>query len=755
MKSLTLLLFIGLSLTVYSQAPQKYLLRLDWGNPPVHLKNQKFVLQGETDTFITNAQGELTISLVNNNTYSIVLLPSKVIVQLDTLNLQTSDTGITVTKNKIKSGATIFISVAGEKYRTLFGVQKAYQIDQNEIKKAACCTLSECFENSNTVEISNSDGVSGIKQIEMLGLPGKYVLMTSSNVHNVKIWNQLNGFSQIPGPLVNGIAVSKGVGSVTNSYSGITGGIDYQLKTYENSPKLFFNTYANNQQRFENNLFVKFKIGKKIENLTFLHHSIQNLIMDHNKDGFTDMPVLQRLYAGQNYSVEGEKAELKIHWNYLSENKYSGTLTNSNVLFNPQTFNDSTQYVFKQKTQRLEGSVKLGLFLNDAKTKSIGNIFNVYIQRDSLGFGYQKNIQANNSGIGYNGIFSAELNDNLDLRAGIQVTLDRAAEDISFLKSRFYLSINTEFVKGAYSELSYKRNRFTGLLGLRVDHSNIYGVFFTPRLHLKYEHSQLLSSFFQIGQGRKTPWIWSEMYPLLISGKKVNLPVPAPNPWNPVSMYFLQQENAWSSSLGFLKKGKLKGKKYTLSADANLTYFINMLVLDREANPNFINVKQQQDILNVSFQEDFSIELHKRVSFSLSHRYVENKATIGGKEILQPLYSPHRIVSALGLKNRKNWMLDLLLQINSPKRIPNGSIDLNNKELNNFSPWYSIFNLQLRKNVKEKVELYSGIENILNVRQHNLVRSATDFNSPYFDATAVWGPTNGRTVYIGLRWSVK
>ena len=57
------------------------------------------------------------------------------------------------------------------------GVGLTEILTETEFKKAACCTLSESFELSNTVEVSNADGVSGIKQVEMLGLAGKYVLM--------------------------------------------------------------------------------------------------------------------------------------------------------------------------------------------------------------------------------------------------------------------------------------------------------------------------------------------------------------------------------------------------------------------------------------------------------------------------------------------------------------------------------------------------------------------------------------------------
>src|SRR5690606_17720129 len=45
-------------------------------------------------------------------------------------------------------------------------------ITSKELKKAACCNLSESFETNAAVDVSFSDGVTGAKHITMLGLDG-------------------------------------------------------------------------------------------------------------------------------------------------------------------------------------------------------------------------------------------------------------------------------------------------------------------------------------------------------------------------------------------------------------------------------------------------------------------------------------------------------------------------------------------------------------------------------------------------------
>jgi outer membrane receptor for ferrienterochelin and colicins len=129
--------------------------------------------------------------------------------QIDTIQIQVEQSGEVVNSN---------------------GVILSQKLTENEFKKAACCTLSESFDLSNAVEVSNSDGISGIKQVEMLGLHSRYILLTRDNIPLFQGLAVLNGLSNIPGPFVSDVIIAKGIGSTTLGYEGITGGINYMLK---------------------------------------------------------------------------------------------------------------------------------------------------------------------------------------------------------------------------------------------------------------------------------------------------------------------------------------------------------------------------------------------------------------------------------------------------------------------------------------------------------------------------------------------
>ena len=102
---------------------------------------------------------------------------------------------------------------------------------------AACCNLSESFENSASVDVAYSDAATGAKQIRLLGLSGTYVQMLTENTPNIRGLAQAFGMEYIPGPWMEAIQVSKGTSSVLNGYEAIAGQINVEyLKPQTQDP---------------------------------------------------------------------------------------------------------------------------------------------------------------------------------------------------------------------------------------------------------------------------------------------------------------------------------------------------------------------------------------------------------------------------------------------------------------------------------------------------------------------------------------
>jgi outer membrane receptor for ferrienterochelin and colicins len=82
-----------------------------------------------------------------------------------------------------------------------------------------------------------------------------------------------------------------------------------------------------------------------------------------------------------------------------------------------------------------------------------------------------------------------------------------------------------------------------------------------------------------------------------------------------------------------------------------------------------------------------------------------------------------------------------------------------------YSPWFSIQNIQLTKRFKNGVEIYGGLKNLLNfipddpiLRPFDPFDKQIEINNPNgytFDPTYNFAPMQGIRGFIGVRWDWK
>lgn len=78
-------------------------------------------------------------------------------------------------------------------------------LNQKELQKAACCSVSESFETNASVDVNITDAVSGTKKIQMLGLDGIYTQIQFENIPLVQGLSASSGLNFIPGTWVESI----------------------------------------------------------------------------------------------------------------------------------------------------------------------------------------------------------------------------------------------------------------------------------------------------------------------------------------------------------------------------------------------------------------------------------------------------------------------------------------------------------------------------------------------------------------------
>jgi hypothetical protein len=152
-------------------------------------------------------------------------------------------------------------------------------------------------------------------------------------------------------------------------------------------------------------------------------------------------------------------------------------------------------------------------------------------------------------------------------------------------------------------------------------------------------------------------------------------------------------------------------------------------------------------------QFDFTGFLHRRWSYKFSYRWIDSRVWLNNQFMQQPLQSVHRSLIVMQYNTRNKWYFDAVLQINSRKRMPYYST-VNHAIHPGYSPTYAVFNVQIRKVMSAAFEWYIGGENLGNVQQHHPVMNWETPASNAFDAGYAWGPTNGLTVFAGLRYQL-
>ncbi len=193
-----------------------------------------------------------------------------------------------------------------------------------ELCRAACCNLGESFETNASVDASYSDAATGAKQIRLLGLAGKYVQMITENIPNLYGLSQPYALGYIPGPWMESIQVSKGTSTVITGYDAITGQINVEYKKPSNSDKLFVNQFFSSAGKTETNIDGAIKISPKWSTMVFAHVQADLMEIDHNNDGFMDMPAMTQYNFFNRWDYFGDNITWRFGAKYIDETRKGG-----------------------------------------------------------------------------------------------------------------------------------------------------------------------------------------------------------------------------------------------------------------------------------------------------------------------------------------------------------------------------------------------------------------------------------------------
>ena len=311
-----------------------------------------------------------------------------------------------------------------------------------------------------------------------------------------------------------------------------------------------------------------------------------------------------------------------------------------------------------------------------------------------------------------------------------------------------------EKVGGAFFQYTgHFWNKFTVMTGLRYDHHNIYGGFWTPRLHLSYNPDDFTTLKVSAGKGYRTANILAENSYLLASGRSMTVNGKSLVE-NPEELSKLDMENAWNFGVQLNRKFLIFERLLNINLDYYRTDFINQIVVDNETIDGVVNFSNLDGkSYSNCYQVEVKYELIPRLDVTAAYRYNDVKVTIGDKLMRAPLQSKYKgLLNLSYYTNMRKWQFDFTTQFNGGGRIPPVSGDGGHLVADNFKS-YQIMNAQVSKFFR-KWSVYAGCENIGDFTQkHPILNADRPFGSD-FDSSKIWGPIHGRKFYIGVRFGI-
>ncbi|MDP5170739.1 MAG: TonB-dependent receptor [Bacteroidia bacterium] len=664
----------------------------------------------------------------------------------DTIFLETPLPFLEITlRSEYKLEDQVIVAKGKSSHISSIAAQQTELLTEKELFKAACCNLSESFETNPSVDVSFTDAVTGVRQIELLGLSSKYTLLSQENMPAIRGLASNMGLSLVPGPWVQGIQISKGAGSVVNGFESMTGQINYELKKPWDKEWLYLNGYQNVQGRSELNLDY-FRTGTKGWGQGLLAHAnMRPRAMDNNGDGFLDQPI-------------GRQGNVVYRLMKADQLGWSGQF-NARAVWDEQRSGEDPHlheghvgyrvYEADLRTRRLESWGKLGYIFPKKPYQSVGFQASVSDHQIEALFGERNYDGSQQSGYA-NAIFQSILGStNHVIKTGTSVQVDHVNEAI--LDTAF---ARLEIVPGIFGEYTWENlKRFTIVAGIRADWSSLFGLFVSPRFNARYSFDERTTLRVALGRGQRTASLIAENMGMLATSRQ--LIFSGNNPLSPA--FGFSPEVAWNVGAHLSRTFRLDYREGSINLDAYRTIFTRQVLLDWDQDPQEVNFYQSMGASFAnSLQLEVQYELARRLDVKIAYRYTDVRATYLEEGLRQiPLVPQHRALANVAYETKTGWAFDLTANFQGKKRIPDTDENPERYQLLSTSPSFILINSQITKEIGKKWNVYVGAENLTNYRQLRPIIAAEDPFGAYFDAAQVWGPIMGTNVYAGFRMKLE
>ena len=708
----------------------------------------------------SNEDGYYQIKNIPSGTYKIVV---------SSLGFKTKTTEITFNRNEnekiiqnfslVSDNSLDEIVVSGN-LRPVSKSASSVPVDvysKSFFKKNPTPSIFESLQNVNGVRPQLNCNVCNTGDIHINGLEGPYTFVLIDGMPIVSGLSTVYGLTGIPQALIQRVEVVKGPASTLYGSEAVGGIINIITKKPSNSPMLFVDSFSSSWEEINTDIGFKYNVSKKIQGLLGINYFNYQNIIDNNNDNFTDLTLQNRISIFNKLNIERRNNKLfTVAFRYVYEDRWGGE-TNWNKSFR------GTDFVYGESiyTSRWEtfGTYEL------PTTENIRLQFSANGHHQDSFYGTDSYKADQLIAFGQL-IYNKKIKKKHDLLFGIAYRYT-TYDDNTFATSESDGETNKPSVihlPGVFlqDEISLT-NQHKLLIGARYDYNSLHGTIFSPRVNYKWNSKNNKNILrFSIGNGFRVANIFTEDHAALSGAREV------------VFEGELSPEKSWNANVNFVKKISINNTLISIDASGFYTHFNNRILPDYETDPNkiiYANLNGFSVSKGLSLNSDISFPLGLTMNIGATLMDVSiNENTIKKRQLLTESFSGVWSISYNLKKSRIK--IDYTGNLYGPMKLPLLSeLDPRRGE----SPWFSIQNIQITKNIGTSWEMYGGIKNILNFTPANnsIARSfdpfdlGVDFNSngeaiattnnPYaltFDPSYVYASNQGIRGFLGLRYTI-
>ena len=613
-------------------------------------------------------------------------------------------------------------------------------------KKNPTPSIFESLQNVNGVRPQLNCNVCNTGDIHINGLEGPYTFVLIDGMPIVSGLSTVYGLTGIPQALIERVEVVKGPASSLYGSEAVGGIINIITKKTANAPTLATDVSSSSWGEVNTDIGMRYKATDNIEGLLGINYfNFQNRI-DNNGDNFTDLTLQNRISLFNKINIKRKSNKvLTIAGRYVYEDRWGGEID-----WGKKYRGSDVKYGESIYTNRWEtfGTYELPTSENiNFQFSANGHFQDSFYGTDAfdaeqlIGFGqftYNKQIREKHDlliGMAYRYTY---YDDNTFATLDENGIANKAA--ITHLPGIF---IQDEIALNTQNNL---------LLGARLDYNSIHGRIVSPRVNYKWNSIDKTNIVrVSVGNGYRVANVFTEDHAALTGAREVEFDGE------------LQPETSWNINLNYVKKVILENSFITLDASTFYTYFNNRILPDYETNSNkiiYANLEGHSVSKGISLNTDMTFT--NGLSINLGATLMDVSLTENKIKTRQLLTESFSGVWSISYKTNTNITFDYTGNIYGPMRLPL----LGDKDPRaEFSPWFSIQNIQLTKKFTNSWEVYGGIKNLLNFTPP--ANSINNSENPFdigidteknpelaFDPSYVYASNQGIRAFIGIRYTL-